>query len=452
MTRLSFPTNFLWGAATSAYQIEGAWNEDGKGESIWDRFSHTPGNVLNNDNGDVATDHYHRWPEDVRLMQTLGLKAYRFSTAWTRIFPSGRGQVNQVGLDFYERLVDALLEANILPFLNLFHWDLPQALQDQGGWPQRDCAYAFADYAYVLSQRLGDRVKNWVTHNEITCASLLGYAIGYHAPGLKDPRQALQAAHHLLLSHGLAVQALRANAPGAEVGFVIDPIPAEPASTDPQDYAEYRWFDGYHNRWFLDPLFGRGYPVDALQEHIQRGHLPGEGLTFVQDGDMETIATPLDFLGLNYYRRAVLPVRVNGEPGQPKPMPNPPENYTEMGWEIYPPGLFNLLLQVWLTYRPPKLYVSENGASYSDGPDSSGRIHDDRRIAYLKAHFEAAHRAIQAGVPLAGYFVWSLLDNFEWAFGYSQRFGIVYVDYRSGARIPKDSALWFRDVIRKNGF
>ena len=452
MTQISFPTNFLWGAATSAYQIEGAWNEDGKGESIWDRFSHTPGNVLNHDNGDIATDHYHRWPEDVRLMQTLGLKAYRFSTAWTRIFPTGRGRVNQAGLDFYERLVDALLEANILPFLNLYHWDLPQALQDQGGWPQREVAYAFADYAHALSLRLGDRVKNWVTHNEITCASLLGYYTGYHAPGLKDPHQALRAAHHLLLSHGLAVQAVRANAPSAEVGFVIDPIPAEPASADPQDYAEYRWFDGYHNRWFLDPLFGRGYPVDALQEHIQRGHLPGEGLTFVQDGDMEIIAAPLDFLGLNYYRRAVLPVRVNGEPGQPKPMPNPPENYTEMGWEIYPPGLFNLLLQVWLSYRPPKLYISENGASYSDGPDSTGRIHDDRRIAYLKTHFEAAHRAIQAGVPLAGYFVWSLLDNFEWAFGYSQRFGIVYVDYRSGARIPKDSALWYRDVIRNNGF
>jgi beta-glucosidase len=452
VTQLIFPSNFTWGASTSAYQIEGAWNKDGKGESIWDRFAHTPGKILNGDNGDVAADHYHRYAEDVKLMQTIGLQAYCFSTDWTRIFPNGRGMVNQAGLDFYERLVDALLQANIIPFLTLFHWELPQALEDAGGWPERETAYAYAEYADALSRRLGDRVKNWVTHNEVTCSSLLGYQMGIHAPGLQDWNLTLRAAHHLLLSHGMGVQAVRGNSSGAEVGFVIDPIPAEPASPDPQDYAEYRWFDGYHNRWYLDPLFGRGYPADTLQEHIRRGHLPAAGMTFVQDGDLEIISAPLDFLGLNYYRRAVLPIHKAKHPGDGRPMADPPENYTEMGWEIHPDGLFNLLTHTWLTYRPRKLYVTENGASYSDGPDSSGRVRDERRIAYLRSHISAAQRAVQAGVPLAGYFVWSLMDNLEWAQGYSQRFGLVWVDYQSQARILKDSALWYREVIKNNGF
>ncbi len=449
MSKWVFPQGFVWGAATSAYQIEGAWNEDGKGESIWDRFAHTPGKVLNGDTGDVAADHYHRWPEDIALMRQIGLQAYRFSFAWARIIPEGRGRVNPAGLDFYERLVDGLLEAGITPYPTLFHWDLPQALQDEGGWSNRQTAYAFAEYADVISRRLGDRIRDWTTHNEVTCASLLGHQLGIHAPGICDWYTALRAAHHLLLSHGLAVQVLRANCPAAEVGFVIDPIPAEPASDSPEDYAAYRWFDGHHNRWFLDPIYGREYPADGISEHIRRGHLPN-GLDFLQPGDYDLISQPLDYLGLNYYRRGVLRAGEEDLVNNIEPTADPPEGFTEMGWEIYPDGLFHLLAHMWLTYRPRQIYVTENGASFSDAPDENGRVRDVRRIAYLRGHLQAAHRAIQAGVPLRGYFVWSFMDNFEWARGYSQRFGLVWVDYASQRRMLKDSAWWYRQVIQEN--
>jgi len=450
MKRLNFPKDFIWGAATSSYQVEGAWNEDGKGESIWDRYSHTPGNVIGNETGDNACDHYHLWREDIQLMKDLGLPAYRFSTAWARIYPAGRGEFNQPGVDFYSRLVDGLLEAGIEPIVCLYHWDLPQALQDQGGWPARETALAYGNYADTVTRALGDCVRRWITHNEPTCAGLLGYQSGMHAPGIKDWKQALPAVHHLLLSHGLGVQAVRANVPAGQVGMVIDPLPSEPASDSPADYAATRWVDGTHNRWYLDPLYGRGYPAEILAEHIRLGNLPESGLDYVRDGDYELIASPTDFLGLNYYRRGVVRAGETDNVGNPVATPNPDDLHTEMGWEIYPWGLFNLIMLMHLTYRPKALYVTENGASYSDAPGADGRVHDERRIKYLRTHIAAVQQAIQAGAPVKGYFAWSLMDNFEWSMGYAQRFGMVYVDFKTQKRTPKDSALWYRQVIQNN--
>jgi beta-glucosidase len=294
-------------------------------------------------------------------------------------------------------------------------------------------------------------VKSWTTHNEPTCAGLLGYQMGIHAPGICDWGQSLAAIHHLLLSHGLAVQAVRANTPDAEAGIVIDPIPAEPASYSSEDYSAYRWLDGHHNRWFLDPIYGRMYPTDILEEHAQRGNLSSGKLDFVRAGDYATIATPTDFIGLNYYRRTVVSSQSADEAGISTPTSTPDEKHTEMGWEIYPAGLMELIMNIHTEYRPKKILVTENGASYSDGPAEDGRVHDERRIRYLRDHLTAVHQAIQMGAPVAGYFVWSLLDNFEWAQGYSQRFGIVYVDFETQLRLPKDSAIWYNQVIRENG-
>lgn len=453
MAPRTFPQDFLWGAATSAYQIEGAWNEDGRGESIWDRFTHTPGLIEDGSSGDSACDHYHRWREDVGLMQQLGLQAYRFSIAWPRILPEGRGKVNQRGLDFYSRLVDALLERGIQPFVTLFHWDLPQPLQDQGGWTARPTVQAFTEYADVVSRHLGDRVKHWITHNEPYCAAMLGHQEGRHAPGLRNWHAALMASHHLLLSHGWAVPVLRQNSPGAEVGITLNFTPAYPASPSAADFDAARHSDGYFNRWFIDPLYGRHYPADMLVDYIARGYLPTDGPRFINTGDMEAIAARTDFLGVNYYTRAVIrSTTVPEEENAPRTVFTAPETeWTEMGWEVYPQGLYELLCRLYFEYRPPKLYVTENGASYSDGPDAGGRIHDERRQRYLRDHIAATHRAMAAGVPLEGYFVWSLLDNFEWERGYTQRFGIVWVDYATQQRMPKDSALWYRRVIAANG-
>lgn len=447
MTSIKFPPHFLWGAATASYQIEGAWNKDGKGESIWDHFSHSPGKVKNGDTGDVACDHYHRWPADVALMKELGLKAYRFSVSWPRILPAGRGQVNQVGLDFYSRLVDSLLEAGITPFVTLYHWDLPQVLQDEGGWPARGTAEAFVFYADIVSRALGDRVQHWITHNEPWVIAFLGYQTGQHAPGWQNWPAALAASHHLLLSHGWAVPVIRRNSPGAEVGITLNLTPAEPATSAPADYHAARNLDGYINRWFLDPLVGRHYPADMVAHYTAQGHLP-QGMDFAQPGDLETITAPTDFLGVNYYTRAVVAETKSEMPSIDSFVPN--AEVTEMGWEVYPPGLFNLLTRLHTDYRLPKFYITENGGSYSDGPDAAGHINDQRRMTYLRDHFTAAHRAIENDVPLAGYFVWSLMDNFEWAFGYSQRFGIVWVDYATGQRLPKASALWYKGVINQN--
>ncbi|MBC7975929.1 MAG: beta-glucosidase [Myxococcales bacterium] len=453
MTALGFPSDFVWGAATSAYQIEGAAREDGRGESIWDRFCHTPGNVADGAHGDVACDHYRRFADDIALMRELGLGAYRFSIAWPRVMPGGRGPVNERGLAFYDRLVDELLAAGIAPVATLYHWDLPQALEATGGWVARPTAHAFVDYADVVSRRLGDRVSRWITHNEPWCVSVLGYQTGEHAPGLKNPAAALAASHHLLLSHGWAVPLIRGNARGnarnAQVGITLNLTPAMPASPSAVDYDAFRRIDGTMNRWFLDPLHGRGYPADVLADHIAAGHLPASGWSVVESGDLAAIATRCDFLGVNYYSRAVargaeldnLPRTVHVAP---------PSEHTDIGWEVFPEGLADILLRVHLEYRPGALFVTENGASYATAPDDDGRIRDLARTRYLHDHLVEARRAILAGVPLAGYFAWSLMDNFEWAYGYRQRFGITWVDYASQARTLKDSGRWYRRVIDSN--
>jgi len=449
MTTLQFPPGFVWGSATASYQIEGAWQEDGKGESIWDRFTHTPGKILDGSTGDVACDHYHRWPDDIKLMASLNLQAYRLSVAWPRILPEGRGAVNQAGIDFYSRLVDGLLAAGITPFVTLYHWDLPQALQDRGGWPVRATAEAFVEYTDAVTRALGDRVKNWITHNEPWCAAMLSHQIGEHAPGWKRWPAALAAAHHTLLSHGWAVPVIRANSAGAEVGITLNYTISYPASNSPEDVAAARWQDGYSHRWFTDPVFGRHYPADMVASYISHKFLP-RGLDFVQPGDMEAIAAPTDFLGVNNYTRAVVRAgAVDRTGGLPEEVPQTGE-HTEMGWEVYPEGMYELLNRLHFAYSPAKLYVTENGCAYSDAPDASGVIADDKRIAYLRGYLAAAHRAIQNGVPLAGYFVWSLMDNFEWAKGYTQRFGMVWVDYDTQQRIPKASALWLKDAIAAN--
>ncbi|UCG83277.1 MAG: beta-glucosidase [Dehalococcoidia bacterium] len=451
---IAFPEGFVWGAATSAYQIEGAWNEDCKGESIWDRLCHTPGYIMDGSTGDVACDHYHRWAEDIALMKELGLNAYRFSISWPRILPDGRGQVNQIGLDFYNRLVDGLLDEGIQPFPTLYHWDLPQALQDEGGWAVRSTAEAFVEYADVVSRHLGDRVKHWITHNEPWAVVAMGYQRGTHAPGLKDYPASLQAGHHLMLSHGWAVPALRRNSAGAEVGITLILFPLVPGSSDTVVHPAFRRFDGYFNRWYLDPLYGRHYPTDVVADYIEAGHLPSDGMTCIEPGDLEAIATPTDFLGVNYYTPVLL--RSDIPPGSDdEPLAllyhGPEYEYTNMTMMVYPDGLSHLLKQVHFEYQPGKMYITENGASYSDGPGEDGRVCDQRRVKYLRDHFAAAHRAIEGGIPLAGYFVWSLLDNFEWNFGYAQRFGIIWVDYQTQQRIPKDSALWYKQVIAENG-
>ncbi|MFZ1879628.1 MAG: GH1 family beta-glucosidase [Gaiellaceae bacterium] len=431
---------FLWGAATAAYQIEGAATADGRGESIWDRFAATPGKVRGGESGAVACDFYHRYPEDISLMQELGLDALRFSIAWPRVLPDGRGRVNEAGLDFYDRLVDALLEAGIRPFVTLYHWDLPQVLEEAGGWPVRATADAFVDYVDVVAARLGDRVMDWTTHNEPFCASWLGYGHGVHAPGRSSASDALAAAHHVLLSHGWAVERLRAHCPRAEVGIVLDSWPAHPATDSEADRKAARLADGARNRWFFDPVLRGEYPVDML-EHF--GHLA----PMVKDGDLAAIAAPLDFVGVNNYSRTL--VRANAAGGPPVEMRAPTAQLTDMGWEVYPNGIAEVLERLHEEYAAPSLYVTENGASFADVRTHDGLIHDIERRDYLAAYIESIEQAMARGTPVRGYFVWSLLDNFEWALGYSKRFGLVYVDYPTLERIPKDSFYWYRDLISR---
>lgn len=448
MTAYHFSPSFVWGVATAAYQIEGAWNADGKGESIWDRFVHTPGKITDASTGDLACDHYHRWPADLDLMHSLNVRAYRFSVAWPRILPTGRGAVNQAGLDFYSRLVDGLLAHGIEPFATLYHWDLPQALQDAGGWKVRATAEAFVAYTDTVTRTLGDRVKHWITHNEPWCAGFLGYDNGAHAPGECNRADALRAVHHLLLSHGWAVPVVRQHSPGARVGLALLMSPAEPASPSAADYHAMRRHDGFFNRWFLDPLYGRHYPADLVADYTAQGVFPAE---VVQPGDFDVIAASTDFLGVNFYTRTV----TRADTPDNLPITNrvdPPSEWTDMGWEVSPPALYNLLCRLHFDYQIPQMYITENGCSFADAPDATGRIADTRRVHYLREHLRQCHRAMQAGVPLSGYFVWSFLDNFEWSFGYQQRFGLVWVDYATQQRLPKDSAYWYAQTIVKHGF
>jgi len=457
---LPFPPGFLWGAATAAYQIEGAVTADGRGPSIWDTFSHTPGRVLGGDTGDVACDHYHRYREDVALLARLGLTGYRFSVSWARVQPAGRGPVNPAGLDFYRRLVDDLLAHGITPWATLYHWDLPQPLQDAGGWPARDTAERFAGYAEAVYAALGDRVPHWTTLNEPWCSAFLGYGSGGHAPGLTDPAASVRAAHHLLLGHGLATRALRA-AGATSVGITLNLYAVSPASDAPADADAARRIDALANRFFLDPLLRGRYPADAVDDLR-----PVTGFDHVHDGDLATIATPLDLLGVNYYSRHVVagPAGPAGPPaGAARPASCWPGSehvrftsrglpVTAMGWEIDPAGLGETLLRLHREYPAVALYLTENGAAFDDTPAPDGEeVPDPDRVGYLDAHLRACHGAIAAGVPLRGYFAWSLLDNFEWSFGYARRFGLVYVDYPTQRRIPKSSGLWYAGVARRNG-
>ncbi len=442
-TAAGFPDGFLWGTATAAYQIEGAVRADGRGPSIWDTFSHTPGKVDGGDTGDVACDHYHRWRQDVTLMRELGLRAYRFSVAWPRVLPEGARRVNQPGLDFYRRLVDGLLDAGVTPMLTLYHWDLPQALQDRGGWASRATVDAFAAYADVVSRALADRVPLWITHNEPWVVTHLGHVTGQHAPGVTDPSVGLQVAHHLLRSHGQAVLALRANG-ASQVGITLNLSPVSPASGRDQDAAAAQRADGWLNRWFLDPVLRGRYPADLWEWFATSGITPE-----VRDGDLEAIAQPVDFLGVNYYFRTVATDDPAGLVGYRQV--DQPGKHTAMGWEVCPQGLERLLTRLQRDYAPPALYVTENGAAFDDRVDADGQVRDDRRVAYLDGHFRAAAQAIAAGVPLRGYFVWSLLDNFEWSYGYAKRFGIVHVDYATQRRTVKDSGRFVAAVARSNG-
>ncbi|MEV0127194.1 GH1 family beta-glucosidase [Dactylosporangium sp. NPDC050688] len=458
---LTFPPGFVWGAATASYQIEGAAQEDGRTPSIWDTFSHTPGKTLGGDTGDVACDHYHRFREDVGLMKDLGVNAYRFSIAWPRVQPGGSGPANAKGLDFYRRLVDELLANDITPWVTLYHWDLPQELEDAGGWPARDTAARFADYAMLVHGALGDRVRHWTTFNEPWCSAFLGYASGVHAPGRQHAPDALAAMHHLLLGHGQAVESIRAADPGAQLGITLNLYAISAADESrPDDLDAVRRIDGLANRIFLDPVLLGSYPADVVAD------LAGvSDFGFVRDGDLERIAQPLDLLGINYYSRHVVAAEDPDVPAEPywraptswpgsetvRFLKRPGVPVTDMGWEVDAEGLTETLTRVARDYPAIPLYITENGAAYIDTVGPDGSVEDTDRVAYFDAHFRACYDAITAGAPLRGYFAWSLLDNFEWAWGYTKRFGMIRVDYDTQERTIKASGHRYREVIKHNG-
>jgi beta-glucosidase len=454
MRRSDLPEGFVVGSATAAYQIEGATREDGRGESIWDTFSRVPGAIVDGTTGDVADDHYHRWAEDVDLMSDLGFGAYRFSIAWPRIQPDGRGRPNQAGIDFYRRLAESLRERGVTPWATLYHWDLPQALEDRGGWLERDTARRFADYAHEVADRLSDVVTDWITLNEPWCSAFLGYASGIHAPGRALGSRAAHAAHHLLLGHGLALEALRAAAPEARVGISLNLYPVEPAGDSGGDADAARRIDGLSNRLVLEPVLAGTYPADVLDDL-------GETRWFAENAteeDLRTISAPIDFLGENYYSRHIVASASAPAAGAP-PSSYPGSEHvrvvdtgapsTQMGWEVHPDGMLEVLRMAGDLAPELPLYITENGAAYPDREGADGRIDDGERTEYLQAHLEAARDAVAAGLPLRGYFLWTLMDNWEWSWGFSRRFGIVHVDYRTQTRTPKRSALWMADFLRE---
>ena len=430
-----FPDDFVWGVATSAFQIEGAAVEDGKGPSIWDEFCRRPGAIADASDGDIACDHYHRWESDLELIKGLGVDAYRFSVSWPRVRPGGAGAWNEKGLDFYERLVDGLLARGIKPYLTLNHWDLPAELQAGGGWADRDTVHRFVEYASGVARRMGDRISAYTTHNEPWVIATLGYDKGIFAPGVKSHAQAAQASHHLLLSHGLALQALRAQGCKSRLGIVLNLSPLLPATANEADHLKTRLEDGRSVRWYMDPLFKGAYPADVLE-------FLGDDAPKVEAGDMQHIATPMDFLGVNYYTRHIVSANESWDARDSG------YDVTEMGWEVYPEGLTDLLLRLHHDYPVPPMYVKENGAAFKDEMNGE-RIHDAQRTDYIARHIEAVAEAIRRGVRMDGYMVWSLLDNFEWASGYEKRFGIVHVDFATQRRTLKDSALWYRDFLQR---
>jgi beta-glucosidase len=449
---LRFPEGFVWGSATASYQIEGAADEDGRTPSIWDVFSHTPGKVANGDTGDVAADHYHRYVDDVALMKQLGLHAYRFSVSWSRVLPGAGSTVNPKGIDFYSRLVDELLSAGIAPTLTLYHWDLPAELQDAGGWVNRDTAYRFAEYAAVVAEALGDRVGTWTTLNEPWCSAFLGYADGEHAPGHHDPAESLAAAHHLLLGHGLAVPELRRILPeGTQISITLNPGMVRAETDSAEDLVAASKLDGLQTRLWTDPLFRGAYPADVVA-FTQRF----TDWSFVQDGDLAAISAPIDVLGVNFYNPGTVGHAPAGDGGstvfpgcEDVRFVALPVEHTAMGWPVDETGLYELLVRLWEDYRVP-LMVTENGAAYDDEVSGDGAVHDAQRVSYLHRHLREVHHTIADGVDLRGYYLWSLMDNFEWAWGYDKRFGIVRVDFDTQLRTIKDSGYFYRDVVASN--
>jgi beta-glucosidase len=431
-------SKFVWGVATSSFQIEGAAHEDGRGPSIWDTFCRVPGKVANGDTGEIACDHYHRYNEDLDLMKWMGVDAYRFSVAWSRIIPNGVGPINQAGLDFYDRLIDGALERGIQPWITMYHWDLPQALQDRGGWNNREVVKWFEEYANVLTNEFGDRVKHWMTLNEPLCSAWIGHLYGDMAPGITDLQTALNASHHLLMSHGIASQVTRTNVKDSKVGIVINVTPAVPATDSDDDRRASKLADGFDNRWFLNPVFGQPYPADVIEV---LGKSPQ-----IETGDMSLINQPMDFLGVNFYFRQTIASNPQGSPLPIKNIRRENVKRTAMDWEVHAPAFEEILTRIHHDYKPQEIYITENGSAWDD-EIISGEINDEERISYLKSHLDAIFAAKKEGAPIQGYFAWSFMDNFEWAYGYDKRFGLVYVDYKTQKRTPKKSAHYYRELL-----
>lgn len=446
MKKLNFPSNFVWGSATASYQIEGAIKEDGRGESIWDRYSSIPGNVLNGDTGEIACDHYHRYKEDVQLMKKMGLQAYRFSIAWPRVMPNGRGQINQKGLEFYSNLVDELLAAGIEPYVTLYHWDLPQALQDIGGWANEDMPGYFLEYCKAVFDCLGDRVKHWITLNEPYCAAFLGHSEGRQAPGLRDFSTAVRASYYMYVGHGLAVKYFREQKMQGEIGITLNLMGRLPYSDSAEDAQAAVYADGYLNRWFIDPIIKGSYPDDMVEMYRSKGVVLPE---FKAD-DLALMSQPLDFVGLNYYNDFYVKAKKDVWP-LGFVIENPPHiPVNDRNWPITESGFKTMLLRLKNEYGIEKILITENGASYHDAVSIDHKVQDYARLDYLRRHLISMHEAMQEGVNVTGYFVWSLFDNYEWSFGYTSRFGIVYVDFKTQERIIKESGHWFMSVIEEN--
>ena len=449
MKEIKKEKTFNWGVATSSYQIEGAHDTDGRGPSVWDVFSHTKGRVKNGDTGDIACDHYNKFSDDIILMRELGVDSYRFSVSWPRIFPIGtEDKINQSGMDFYDRLVDTLLENNITPFVTLNHWDIPQGLEDLGGWTNRDMVEQFIKYSHYLSRGLGDRVSNWITHNEPWCISFLGYVEGRKPPGLKGEwAKSLHTAHHLLLSHGKAVPEIKSNVKNAKVGITLNLNTAIPASDSEYDKKECAFYDAQFNRLYLDPLYKKKYPELLFERLLEKEAIEQSDLNFIKDGDLKAISTPTDFLGVNYYSRAVIrDESVDETLNEKHKVTMGPK--TDFGWEVYPRGIYDLLKRLQDEYSVNEIMITENGCSYGDGPNENKKVNDVKRVEYHRSHIEQILIAVDEGIPCTGYFAWSLMDNFEWAEGYSQRFGLIWVDFDTLERIPKESYYWYQKFLK----